>query len=69
LGGEEVYLLLIIDLGTRRGKWSESRPGRALATGKDLRYPLDRRLGGPRAGLDAEVRGKILLPLLGIEPR
>jgi hypothetical protein len=24
---------------------------------------------GPRAGLDTEVRGKILLPLLGIEPR
>jgi hypothetical protein len=25
--------------------------------------------GGPRAGLDTEVRGKILLPLTGIEPR
>jgi hypothetical protein len=24
---------------------------------------------GPRAGLDTEVRGKILLPLPGIEPR
>jgi hypothetical protein len=24
---------------------------------------------GPRIGLDTEVRGKILLPLLGIEPR
>jgi hypothetical protein len=24
---------------------------------------------GPRAGLDTEVRGKILSPLLGIEPR
>jgi hypothetical protein len=24
---------------------------------------------GPRAGLDTEVRGKILLPLTGIEPR
>jgi hypothetical protein len=33
---------------------------------KDLRYPLDRKLGGPRAGLDTEARGKILSPLLGI---
>jgi hypothetical protein len=24
---------------------------------------------GPRASLDTEVRGKILLPLLGIEPQ
>jgi hypothetical protein len=37
---------------------------RALAMlylrGNDPRYPLDRRLGGPRAGLDTEARGKIL---------
>jgi hypothetical protein len=32
LGGEEVYLLLILD--TRWGEWSASRPGRALAPGK-----------------------------------
>jgi hypothetical protein len=30
LGGEEVQLLLIHDLGTRWGEWSASRPGRAL---------------------------------------
>jgi hypothetical protein len=30
LGGEETYLLLIHDLGTRWGEWSVSRPGRAL---------------------------------------
>jgi hypothetical protein len=29
-GREEVYLLLIHDLGTRWGEWSASRPGRAL---------------------------------------
>jgi hypothetical protein len=28
-------------------EWSASRPGRALPWGKDPRYPLDRRLGGP----------------------
>jgi hypothetical protein len=33
---------------------------------KDLRHPLDRKLGGPRADLDTEARGKILSPLLGI---
>jgi hypothetical protein len=31
-----------------RGEWSASRPGRTLPLGKDLRYPLDRRLGGPQ---------------------
>jgi hypothetical protein len=33
-GGEEVYLLLIHDLGTSWGEWSASRPGRALPPGK-----------------------------------
>jgi hypothetical protein len=37
------------------GEWSASRPGRALAPGKEPWYPLYRRLG---AGLDTEVRGK-----------
>jgi hypothetical protein len=31
------------------GEWSASRPGRALAQGKDPRYPLYRRLGGPQS--------------------
>jgi hypothetical protein len=31
------------------GEWSASRPGRALAPGKGLRYPLYRRLGGPQS--------------------
>jgi hypothetical protein len=39
------------------GKWSASRPGRALLPGKDPWYPLDKRLGG--AGLVTEARGKI----------
>jgi hypothetical protein len=33
------------------------------------RYPLYRRLGGTRAGLDTEARGKILSPLPGMKPR
>jgi hypothetical protein len=31
------------------GQWLASRPGRALSVGKDLRYPLDRRLDGPQS--------------------
>jgi hypothetical protein len=53
LGGRGVYLLLILNLGTRWGEWSESRPGRALAPGK--RTPDTHCTGGwvgPRAGLD-----------------
>jgi hypothetical protein len=30
------------------GEWSASRPGRDLTRGKDPRYPLYRRLGGPQ---------------------
>jgi hypothetical protein len=48
-----------------RGEWSASRPGRALFPGKGPRYPLDRRLGGPRSSLGTKVRDKILLPLPG----
>jgi hypothetical protein len=46
--------------------WGECQlhaPGRTLATRKDLVW------AGPRAGLETEDRGKILLPLPGIEPR
>jgi hypothetical protein len=35
-GGEDVWLLLIHNLGTKWGKWSASRPGRALPPGKRL---------------------------------
>jgi hypothetical protein len=31
------------------GEWSASRPGSALPRGKDPRYPLYRRLGGPQS--------------------
>jgi hypothetical protein len=49
LGGEELYLLPILDLGTRWG-WVVSvtpRP-RFYPRGKDPRYPSYRRLGGPK---------------------
>jgi hypothetical protein len=46
LGGEEVYVLLILDLGSRWGEWSASP---TLPRGKDPRYPLYWRLGGPQS--------------------
>jgi hypothetical protein len=52
------------------GMWSVSSPCRALAPGKWP--PGTHWIGswvGPRAGLDTEVRRKILSPLPGIEPR
>jgi hypothetical protein len=68
LGGEEVLFLLVLDLGTGWG-CVVSRPGRVLAPGKGP--PGTHYIGGwagPRAGLDTEVRGKILSHLPGIEP-
>jgi hypothetical protein len=52
------------------GEWSASRPGRAFTPGEGT--PGTHWTGGwvgPRAGLDTEVRGKILLPPPEIEPR
>jgi hypothetical protein len=40
-------------------------PAALYPRGKDPRYPLYRRLVGPRAGLDTEVTGKILCPCRG----
>jgi hypothetical protein len=45
LGGREVQLLLIHDLGTREGEWSESRPGRALPPGKGPPVPIGQEAG------------------------
>jgi hypothetical protein len=59
LGGKGGIAPLILELGTRRGEWSASRPGRALPPGKGP--PGTHSTGGwvgPRAGLDTEDRGK-----------
>jgi hypothetical protein len=52
--------------GTRWGEWSAARPGRVFTAGE--RTPGTHCTGGwvdPRAGLDTEVRGKILCPCRG----
>jgi hypothetical protein len=69
LGGEEVLLLLILDLGIRWGEWSASRPGRALAPGKGPPVPIVQEAGWAPEPVWTEPGGKILSPLLGIELR
>jgi hypothetical protein len=49
-----IALTLLLDLGTRRGDGSASRPGRFLSP-ENSRYPLYRRLDGPQ-GLSGQVR-------------
>jgi hypothetical protein len=49
LGWEEVLLLLNLNLGTRWSEWSASRSAALYPRGKDPRYPLYRRLGGPQS--------------------
>jgi hypothetical protein len=48
-GGEEVQLYSFLTSALDGGEWSASRPCRALPWGKDPRYPLNRRLGGPQS--------------------
>jgi hypothetical protein len=62
-GGVEVSLYSFFNLGTRWGGWSTPRPGR-FNPGKEIRYPLYRRLGGPQ-GRSGRVRKT--LPATGIQ--
>jgi hypothetical protein len=55
----------VLDVGTRRGEGSASRPGRFLPPGK-TRYPLYRRLGGPQ-GRSGQVRK--ISPPQGFDPQ
>jgi hypothetical protein len=69
LGGRGVYLLLILDVDTRGGEWSASRPGLAFTPGE--RTHGTHCTGGwvgPRAGLDTEARGKIICPRRASNP-
>jgi hypothetical protein len=50
MGGEEVSLLLILNLGSRWGKWSASRLGHTLPSGKEPMVPI-----GQEAGWAAEL--------------
>jgi hypothetical protein len=50
------------------GEWSASRPGRALPPGNDPGINCTGGWVGLRAGLDTEVRGKILCLCRGSNP-
>jgi hypothetical protein len=58
-------LLCFLDLGTRKGEGSASRPGRFLLLGK-TQYPLYRRMGEPQ-GRSGQVQK--ISPPPGLDPR
>jgi hypothetical protein len=59
----------ILHLSTR-WRWMVSFMTQLLyAQGKSPQYPLDRRLGGPRASLDTMVKRKIPNPHWELNPR
>jgi hypothetical protein len=64
--GEEVYLLLLPDLGTRWGEWSACASAVLWPWGKYLWYPLDGKLGGFIAVLNGEATGNILCLCQGL---
>jgi hypothetical protein len=71
LGGERRYSSYSFSTSALDGggEWSASRPGRSFTPGE--RTPGTHCTGGwvgPRAGLDTEVRGKILFPRWGSNP-
>jgi hypothetical protein len=69
LGGEEIYLLLILDLGSRCGWVVSVTPRPRFSPGE--RTPGTHCTGGwvgLRAGLDTEARGRILCLCRGSNP-
>jgi hypothetical protein len=69
LGGEEIQLLLILDLDTRWDKWSASRPGRALPPGKGPPVPIVQEAGwAPELVWTQRLQEKILYLCQGSNP-
>jgi hypothetical protein len=58
-GGVDVYTHISLTTALVGGEWSASRPGR-LPRGERLRYPLDRKLGGPQSLSGRRGEEKIL---------
>jgi hypothetical protein len=70
LGGEKAQLHSFSNSAVDGGKWSESRPVRALPQGKNTAGTYcTGGLVGPKAGLDIQATGNILSPLPELEPR
>jgi hypothetical protein len=64
-GEVEVYLYLYSTVALDEGGWSAPCPD-CLTPGKETRYPLYRRLVGPRASLDGSGNSD---PHQGLNPR
>jgi len=58
-------VLLILNLGARRGGWSAPRSGRVIS-GKEPRYPLYRRSSGPQGNSGREWRREETLMRTGV---
>jgi hypothetical protein len=69
LGGEEYSSYSFFTSALDGDEWSASRPGRALASGKGPSVPIVEEAGWAPEQVWTHVRGKILSPLPGIEPR
>jgi hypothetical protein len=67
LGGEEYSSYSFFISALDGGEWSASHPSRALAPGEVPQVPIVQE-AGPRAGLDTEVRRKILCLCQGSNP-
>jgi hypothetical protein len=63
------YSSTILDLGTKWIVSGQLHAPAALPLGDSPRYPLDRRLGGLQSRFGRCGDKKILLALMGIEPR
>jgi hypothetical protein len=68
LGGEELMLLLILDLGIRWFGGQSHAPATLYPRGNDHWYPFNVRLVGYRAGLDEETARKVFYLWWGSNP-
>jgi hypothetical protein len=56
--GEEIQLHSFLTSAPDGDEWSMSRPDR-FTIGNELRHPLNRSLGRPRAGVDVSEKRKV----------
>jgi hypothetical protein len=61
-GGVDIEIYIFLDLSTSCSWVASFKPLPLYPQGKSPRYPFDRRLGGPRAGLDDVEKRKFLTP-------
>jgi hypothetical protein len=66
-GGVDVLLHSFLTSALDEGEWS-ARGSDSLPPGKELRHPLNRRLGGPQSWYGRVGEENNLLALPGLEP-